>query len=112
MRQASSPKERDIVAGPVKSYEPVELIQILKELGAEPLVEGEGADLFRSDKPLECLSAVAFDAVGQHETEGGVQAGCFDVQVSYTFGGKLFFVALRVREAVVPVLAGEAGSRN
>lgn len=112
MGQTASTEERDIVSGPIVSYEPVELIQILKELGAEPLVEGKGADLFRSDKPLECLSAVALDAVGQHEAEGGVQAGCFDVQVSYTFGGKLFFVALRVREAVVPVLAGESGSRN
>jgi len=111
MRQASSTEERDIVTRPVVSYEPVELIQILKELGAEPLVEGEGADLFRGDEPLECLSAVAFNAVGQHEPEGGIEAGCFDVQVSYPFGGKLFFVALRVRKAVVPVATGEAGSR-
>lgn len=112
MAQATSAEKRNVVSGPVVCYESVELIQILKKLGAEPLIEGKGADLFRSDKPLECLSAVSFDTIGKHKPEGGVKAGCFDVQVSYTFGGKLFFIALRVREAVMTMATSESGSRN
>ena len=112
MRQATSAEKRNVVTGPIVGYEPVELVQILKKLGAEPLIEGKGADLFRSDQPLECLSAVSFNTIGQHKPEGRIEAGCFDVQVSYTFGGKLFFIALRVREPVVPVLASEPGASN
>ena len=112
MGQTASTKERNIVSSPVVRHETVELIQVLKELGAQPLIEGKGADLFRSNQPLECVSAVALDAVGEHESERCVEAGCLDVKVAYSFGGKLFFVALRVREPVVTVAAGESGACN
>lgn len=112
MAQAPSAEKRNVVTGPIVGHEAVELVQVLKKLGAEPLIEGEAADLFRSDEPLECLSAVSFNTIGEHKPEGRIEAGCFDVQVSYTFGGKLFFVALRVRKPVVAMAAGEAGAGN
>lgn len=112
MAQAASTQERNVVPRPVVGYQAVKMVQILKELGAEPLIEGEGANLFRSDEPLECVSAVSFDTIGKHKPKGRIEAGCFDVQVSYSFGGKLFFIALRMRKPVVAVAAGKPSSRN
>lgn len=109
MSQAAGPEKRHVEPTPVKREDAVEVLDIFQELLAKAFIEFKRRNVGGVDQPLDHFPALPLDAIGEHETEAGIEASAFNVEEVAAFWRECLLIADRMGDSGVAMLTGELG---